>query len=407
MQLYDRINCAAPSYADDVSIVSCDVLQSQNLLDFAFAHSQKWRYEFNASKCTVTSVGKQRFSMTLSLGNDILPIVECITHMGVPFGKVCSQTIDKMALKGRKCTMMAASQGLSKSGSILDPSASSTIYWSAATPSMLYGIEVLPLSGSIHRQIAKQVQGLPISTPDEAVLPQIGWITLRSFIAMKKILFLCKILAMSITCVYKEVVLERLVHIRYGDDTYTSPIMDIYIVAQAYGLSHLFDKMVDESGSLSYGHAKKVVKTEIMKYQYNRWKSAILMYRSLKTYASVITYIEMCVWWKVATDFPWLKDKCRKVVSFLASHDSRYGCVRCVMCDTYEMETVEHIICRCPAFNVRRQTMFCKLGIEYMSENVVRVILCGGNTEGDKRVIVVEIAEMLEQINTEHESIKV
>ena len=74
---------------------------------------------------------------------------------------------------------------------------------------------------------------------------------------------------------------------------------------------------------------------------------------------------------------------------------------------SYEMEIVDHTINRCPAFAVRRHDMFCKLGFGSVSENVVLLVLCGGMAEGDKRMIVIEIAEMLEQLYSKHDSVKV
>ena len=84
----------------------------------------------------------------------------------------------------------------------------------------------------------------------------------------------------------------------------------------------------------------------------NRWLYAILLYE---------------------TNIP-----IRKLMSFLVSHDSQYGSKRCVMFDSYEMETVDHIISRCPAFAIRMHDMFCKLRFGSVSENVIMPVLCGG-----------------------------
>ncbi len=83
----------------------------------------------------------------------------------------------------------------------MDPCAASKVYWSVCIPSMLYGAEVLELSHdqqrkveTAHRQMAKQVQGLPECTPDPATLAQKGWVSTECFINRKCMLLAWKLL---------------------------------------------------------------------------------------------------------------------------------------------------------------------------------------------------------------------
>ena len=95
-KIYD-IDVSAPTQADDVSLVTLFPNNAQTLLDIAYEHSVKWRYDFNVDKCCVVvySKGRKVKPFTLYLGGKDVQQVDSSRHMGVTLGKITEIDISK------------------------------------------------------------------------------------------------------------------------------------------------------------------------------------------------------------------------------------------------------------------------------------------------------------------------
>ena len=84
------------------------------------------------------------------------------------------------------------------------PNVLSKLYWSVVIPKMTYGMEIVPITETgmsklekVHRNYARVIQNLPVSTPMPSKLATEGWLSIDAFIYMRKLTFLWQILLIS------------------------------------------------------------------------------------------------------------------------------------------------------------------------------------------------------------------
>jgi hypothetical protein len=167
----------------------------------------------------------------------------------ITLGVINNEVIDSMISKAKRGT--STIQGLTNSGTVIDPKIATKLYWCICIPSMLHAVECIPLSREqtarlerAHRGMSKQLQGLPKATPNAALLAQVGWISVESYINRKSMLYLHNVLQLSISSVYKELLVVRLVQIQLGRQCSKSPIGSIYNKIVFYGLSGIIREML-------------------------------------------------------------------------------------------------------------------------------------------------------------------
>ena len=311
------VNCSSPAHADDVATVALYSKPMQKLLDVTYGHSCKWRYLHNVLKCVVLHFSSKRSAVppTFYLGGSPIPCKTVSVHMGVPIGEITDVTIDELIIKGKRS--IYALQGLTRSGHVMDPAVASKVYWSVTIPTMLFGLEALPLSGShmaklekAHRQMAKSVQGLPGHTPDPAVLAQIGWCTIQSYIDRKRLLLVWKILNMDQQSTIKKVTLCRLTQFQQEPDNtqvcVESPLRITFKTARKYGLLGDLMQMTFNTGG-TYAQWKAKVSLAITQRETDTWRARCMLYPSLIHYRVSIPNITMCSFWRLAVARPDLR----------------------------------------------------------------------------------------------------
>ena len=400
---------SAPTQADDISLVTLFPKNSQTLLNIAYSHSVKWRYDFNVDKCCVIlySRGRNKQQSQLYLGGKQLMQVDSSKHMGVLLGKVSEVDIAKMVNKGKGC--LAAVQSLGKSGHVMDVTISSKLYWCICIPSMLHGVEVMSLSDAQvgmletgHRQMGKQIQGLPLSTPNPAVYPQIGWISMKAFIDKKLMMFLCKLMCNPLDNVYKEVMTDRILHLRYNSEVSSSPGAIMYQTCVQYGIAPMLLKGLDTGEMPSYNKLKKCISWAVMHSDSAMQSVQLQMYQCLYVYRNVIQETKLCIWWQLAEKYPKLRKCCRSAVLLLSWFDSRYSKVRCESCDSYEYCSLDHFICKCSASAIERLELIqevnrvCPNGSHHVVD--LQFLMSGGCDVTESGVIAQFLHSMVEKI---------
>merc|ERR1711947_44777 len=97
------------------------------------------------------------------------------------------------------------------------PGTMSKIYWSVAIPKMLYGMDIVPIEENsalcledAHRQDAKLIQNLPMNIHKPAPLATVGWMSIQSYIAIMKIMFVIRTLCLPDNNLFKEVLRKRI-----------------------------------------------------------------------------------------------------------------------------------------------------------------------------------------------------
>ena len=84
------VNTTCPTFADDISVVTRYKPHLQSMLNAAYKHSCLLSYDFiNPNKYHVLVYGRDTSpSRQLYLGNDVINVVACERHLGVPISSV-------------------------------------------------------------------------------------------------------------------------------------------------------------------------------------------------------------------------------------------------------------------------------------------------------------------------------
>ena len=181
----------------------------------------------------------------------------------------------------------------------------SKIYWSAAVPKMVYGLDVTPISKTCmsdledaHRQHARLVQGIPSNSPRPTSLATLGWITIESHIAILKLLFLWRILFLPDTSIYKRIAVMRLRSLLISVDVgkIISPLRSMFDVAKFYKMEDALKTCLVSENRDSYLDWKWVIKATVWENETIRWKMTCMLYKSLDMYRDSVTEIKMHCW---------------------------------------------------------------------------------------------------------------
>ena len=128
---------------------------------------------------------------------------------------------------------------------------------------MTYGIEVWPIGRTgidqlekVHNQCAKSIQGLPVQTSDPACHATLGWKTMEAHCDLYTLMFLWKLIALPVSCIYNQLVIERVTQFRFNmvnAISLYSPIYNMYQTALKYGLTSHVHEMLDTAPDWSMG----------------------------------------------------------------------------------------------------------------------------------------------------------
>jgi hypothetical protein len=236
------------------------------------------------------------------------------------------------------------------------------IYWSVAVPSITYGLEVMELDQTIfnelddeHWKISKQIQNLPLQTPNPAVLPTVGWISLSSYIDIMRLLFLWRVLCLDHWNAHKQLMIYRIAKLsRCNLSTKLGPVAMLVDVARKYDLFTIILNAINENGYMSLNQWKVIVKSKVKAFDWQRHLVTLPMYKNLELYKVTITRPRMWAWWEYSSKVPVNARKCnimlRMMVQplYLMFQDiTEQG--KCELCNQNSTCTLTHIFFECPA----------------------------------------------------------
>ena len=359
------IDLTCPSYADDMTTIALHKIGLNELLRKSYEHSIKWRYCFSENKCNFMVWGIDRNpNEDIRLGNFSLECKESVKHVGITLTN--SQKASQCAINERIATsrkLLHSVRGLGSHSVPVSPTVMSKLYWSVIVPRFTYGLEVCCMTDShissleeVHRQNAKLIQGLPISTPNPAPLATLGWLSMSSFIVMKKILFLWKIMCLPRSSLYRRLatyLIEQMQTIHTVP--YNSPIYDMYQCICLYGLQDHFSIVMNSFNVTNYIPWKIKIKKLVWDTEVYRWKATCSMYHQLSNYSISMEAISMNIWWRFAQNNPRYVKKVSAVVALLCgtqpkqlqrnleSHKSK-----CLLCNSICKDDLHHVIVDCP-----------------------------------------------------------
>jgi hypothetical protein len=357
-----------PTFADDIAIVSIHKPLLQCLLDIAHDYSTKWRFEFNASKTEVVIFGTDICpDLELKLGCNVISVKDGSGHMGVSLSshrRYESAYIQDRIDSGHRAFYSV--QGLGNQRIPVTPVVASKLYWAICIPRMTYGLEVATLADrsvrkleQAHGQMAKVIQGLPPQTSNAACLAPLGWKSMEVYMDSLKLLFLWRLLLMSVNCIYKQVAVDRLCYFMYwckDSSNHRGPILDMLGVYKKYGLMDILTEALTTGVYMPIVQFKSMTKMIMSKTENDRFSITCMLYKNLGLFLQCIPQIELWSWWTFAFKRPDKVQCCRIIArllygeSCLRDHTYKFNDAQskcCINCDMFIPQTAGHMLFEC------------------------------------------------------------
>ena len=348
IRIFD-IDATCPSFADDISTLALHKPSMNALLKISHDHSKKWRYSFSYDKCNGMIIGPDSCpNRDIMIGNSVLECKEMVKHVGITVCKesrLLAEVIDEKIATGRK--ILFGAKGIGSYTVPVSPTIMSKLYWSVVIPKVTYGFELYVLNDSCisaleeaHRFASKTIQMLPVSSPNPTHIALLGWLSMDSYISMKKILFIWRILSLPCDDLYRRI-LKLLVSVipENNQVPYISPVYDMFLHVCKYGLQGYLKHFLSDDVSIKYSVWKKRIKSLVWSYETAKWNATCMLYPELDIYRHNIESIGMHMWWKFVVDNPIYMEKASAVLAIMCNvqpkrlqrnfKSDRAGCLLC------------------------------------------------------------------------------
>ena len=344
----------------------------QREIDKVYSYSQKWRFEFNSSKSTVIVFGKDTCpDMNIKLGGKPINEKHGDTHMGVLLSG--NSDMEETFIKERTKKAMRsyfAAESIGSRAIPASPVVLSKLYWTNCISSMVYGLEVVPISGphmdmleQTHGSIAKLIQGQSKQTANVVPTASLGWRSIECHIDIMKMMFLWRLLLLPMGNIYKQLTLIRLCYHLYDTaGVHCGPLFDITNVFKKYSLVAMLDMAIKRGEYIEMNRFKSLVKDRVNKLENSRFVITCQLYKSLNLFRQCVPKIAMWPWWNFANANPEFTYKVRIIYRLLVARSCLNSDTasfsgsspNCNACDNNEVESVDHMLFVCHAFdNVR------------------------------------------------------
>ena len=356
-----NVNC--PSYADDISTGTLSKTGLNQILRIANDYQRKWRYAFSPEKCIYMVWGTDTMpNLSVKLGNSELQKVESTKHMGIMLTSVKNTKGIICERIGKARRSLFAARGLGSTNVPVTPNVLSKIYNSVSIPRMLYGYEATYISEhdtneleQAHRYHAKLVQGLPQNVPTPSALAPLGWLSIKAQLAIKKLIFLWRILTFPHGNIYRRLVMFIMIMHMQGITQRRSPIMQSLDLAEKYGLYGKFISAMFSSTPATYLEGKNDIKKRVKEKDKDEWRASCMMYGKLNDlYFSAQQNLYPNIWYKISNALPHLSQNISHVMALIMGSQPKgmqhnFTMLPCQLCELHEIESPSHVLLRCGA----------------------------------------------------------
>ena len=240
---------------------------------------------------------------------------------------------------------------------------------------MLYGCQVLCLSeGALdqleleYRSYGKRIQGLPITTSNPAAYSLLGWSSIRSYIDSCILNFFYKTLFMSADCIFRKLVINRVVDILMSGKGKGGPICLFLQTCYKYNLTEYLKVQVYTSEGIPPAQWKRLCKEAVNKHEMLCHRLELNMGSKL---TNMINHKDgMHQWWLVAKAYPAILADCKFMVKLMTGEEplawNRGRYIKpvtiqnrvCKVCSGGAFETTKHFIFECVELDAERQKLF-------------------------------------------------
>ena len=177
------VHVAAPTQADDISLISPVRANIQAMVSLCQEYSAKWQFTFSPQKSNIIVFNtRKRLKCQVELYGKVIPEVDSTRHVGITLNaKFDNRERTRNASSKMKSTaMMLMGAGLHSKG--LNPNTSANLIKSVCLPKALFGCELwtditrgeLTTLERAQRFCLKLCQGLPKTTRTDICTSLIG-----------------------------------------------------------------------------------------------------------------------------------------------------------------------------------------------------------------------------------------
>ena len=286
-----KINCCAPTCADDVALIANNPFDIQTMVDIAVDFSKGEGCLLQPQKSVVIPINTYKKSKMLEIndgywkldGKD-MPIVTQSAHIGIQKSETNStqSTVNENIKKATRALYSLMGVGLHGENGI-DPETTISLLRTYVLPILYYGLEILLPTGKIleqlnihYKKVLKQILSLYINVADPAIYILSGLLPIEAEIHIKVLTFFGNITRSEHTSIEWRLA-ERQLQVKSYDSN--SWFMDIRKICIKYDIT-------DPYTYLENPLPKSQWKSLITKHVHQYWKNAIeenmLLYTSLK-----------------------------------------------------------------------------------------------------------------------------
>jgi len=197
-----------------------------------------------------------------------------------------------------------------------------------------------------HFEAAKHCQGLPTNTSNYGALVTIGWKTLSAHCDIIRLLFMWRLLSLSMLCLYKRIFISRLIEIFNSDNKkFIGPTQMLVETCKKYGLLNVLKVSVMNGEYMSMCKWKKMVIERILMRDIKRISIACSLYKVLD-YLHVRNASMVSHWWQHAFRNTKYTRINRTIIRILLNVQ-RYGFNMCLKCNPEVINSIEHVMFQC------------------------------------------------------------
>jgi exonuclease III len=212
----DTVTILMLLFADDAVLMSKTAEGLQKLIDQLYVYCQKWKLTVNTLKTKICVFEKRKSKkLRFMFNNNVLEQVDSFTYLGITmnYNGSFKYAAKNIADQGRKAILSIL---LLFEKINFNISSKLSLFHKLITPILLYGAELWGLDNKFTAEIdkvlikfCKSILGVQKSTPNAAVLGELGQLPLSTMCKVRAIKYWLHIVSNKTTLLYKTYSIER------------------------------------------------------------------------------------------------------------------------------------------------------------------------------------------------------
>jgi len=302
------------------------------------------------------------------MGNNIIEVTNCENHLGLALANDAKAEEKNVVSRISQCKAILYSiKAIGSQRVPVTPVTSSKLYNDVCVPKLLYGCEIMNIGSNcqdkleeFHCHAAKNLQGLPDVAANPASLASIGWNSITTLIDTMRLMFLWRILLLPMTCLYKVLLIRRIVTLTVNDEIKgMGPTHNWLMLCKKYNVLDIVINAISSGEYMCISEWKRKIKPLVQAHDIKRWKVTCSLYKSLRYVFLDIGKFTISPWWQHAFNNVHYMLKSRCIIQLLIGKERQLKGL-CHKCNANQV-SVEHILFYCNSVMKTRNLMWEKV----------------------------------------------